>query len=625
VVHQESGAAGGLATFRAPKTDSAAKSYSIPETLPLSTFLKVAFSATTAAMLAALTGCGGNGSDAAPTTLSCDDSLKSAFKPDAMTQVLLVKSYKKGDQLPNAPVDRVQAVGADLCLVKLLVGPGNPGPAGAPSTSPGIGIEVWLPDRATWNGRLHSVGNGGWGGTAESDITKISFLAVGGDFRSAPTIAAQEGAVTVSSDTGHYSAGGAFAMNPDGTINTALWTDYSSRANHEQVVKAKTLAAAYYGSPPRYTYWDGLSTGGRQALKQAQLYPEDYDGIIAVNPALNFTKFIPASLYPQTVMQRDLSGNPFSTAQLTLVSSAALAACDVVAGQHLGFPLDPSACRYDPTKDSSVLCASSGGANATAACVTPVQAQAINKIWYGMTSDGSVPDPALDNGWSITLSGSQRWYGLTRGTILTTLAGTTAFSTATDLVALSLQDPTIAGPSFINATGNGSDGWKKLSYAQLADAVDRGRALQHNFAFVDTDSPDLSKFKARGGKLLMLHGLSDDRIFPQGSMNYYERVLAAMGGLVPVQEFFRFYLLPGMNHVPGNGTVNTSANPPIPGTSQVYDLLTAWVEKDIAPENVVITSPTSTPVQKSLPMCAYPKKPTYRSGDIFKAASYSCV
>ncbi len=121
--------------------------------------------------------------------------------------------------------------------------------------------------------------------------------------------------MTVNSDTGHqpYRPGStattgdpSFAMDPDGTINTKLLTDFSYRANHEQVVKAKALTKAYYGSAPKYTYWDGSSGGGRQGLKQAQLYPEDYDGILVGFPAVNWTPFFTAHVYPGVVVGQDL-------------------------------------------------------------------------------------------------------------------------------------------------------------------------------------------------------------------------------------------------------------------------------------------------------------------------------
>jgi hypothetical protein len=576
--------------------------------------------------------------------LVCDDTMKTEFAPDSLTTVLLVKAFKKGDPLalsgtPATPPPPIAA--NDVCIVKLLVGPGNPGPADAPSTSEGIGIEVWLPARSNWNKRIHVVGGGGWAGGVQSDVTLLAGVGGPGGPTSSPQIAATvEGAVSASTDTGHTNRvnGGSFAMNPDGSINTVLWNDFSQRGIHEMAVKTKALTKAYYGKNAKYAYWDGFSTGGRQGHKEAQAHPNDFDGILAGAPAFNWTRFITNELYPQIVYQQDMGGAPFTSGQITLLGNAAINACDLVNNQHLGYIPDPSECRYDPTHDASVLCTASGGTNTSPDCVTSVQAEAMNKIWYGQTKDGTAPSPALDNGWSPTLwsvpiNSDQLWYGLTRGTNVGALAGGFGpFTISTDMVALEMQDPTLATPSFINATGNGVNGWKNLSYAQLADAYDQGVVLQPSFAYINTDDPDLRPFRHAGGKMLLYHGLADVLIMPQGSINYYNRVVKEMGGLKKVQKFYRFFLIPGMTHGLGNGTTNPNANPPLPanaasGMTQLYSVLTDWVERGKAPTRIDIYSAVTPtfPVAKSRPICLYPKKATYVSGDINAASSYVCA
>jgi Tannase and feruloyl esterase len=585
---------------------------------------------------ALLAGCGGNDDPpAAAALLTCDDSTKTAFKPDSQTQVVLVKAFKQGDPLTLSAVaaPSTPAAAQDLCLVKLNVGPGNAGPSDAPSTSAGIGIEVWLPAKARWNNRVHALGGGGWQGGPAGATTAIASTAAAG-------VAGVEGAVSSSTDTGHAGPGGAFAMNPDGTINKVLWTDFASRAIHEQAVKTKALATAFYGTAPRYSYWDGGSTGGRQGLNLAQNHPEDFDGMVALYPAIHWTRFITAELYPQIVYQRDLGGTPPTTAQLDLVSNAAIAACDVVGGEHLGYILNPATCTYNPVNDANVLCVASGGINATPACVTTAQAVAINKIWYGMTADGSVPDPAVDNGWSKAFSstlmgdGTHRWFGLARGTSLWgsffSLFGLNgpgspngAFPIATDMVALELQNSTIADPSFVNLTGNGQALWKGLSYAQLSNAYDRGVALQAQFGGINTDSPDLGAYKNRGGKILSWHGLADELIFPQGTVNYYHRVAIQSGSMASAQEFFRLYMVPGLGHGTPNGTSNATAVVPNFTPTQMYDLLTDWVEKGVVPDQVVLQA-SGGGQTRSMPACVYPKAITYVSGDPKLAASYTC-
>lgn len=577
-----------------------------------------------------LVGCSGNNSSE-PSLLTCDDSMKTAFRPDAQTTVVAVRSFRQGDPLilSGTATGSTPVAAADVCMVKLNVGPGNPGPAGAPSTSPGIGIEVWLPAKAAWNHRVHALGGGGWAGGPHGTTTTIAST-------DAASVAGVEGAVSSTTDTGHDMAQfGSFLMNPDGTINQTLWTDFASRGIHEQAVKTKALATAYYGSAPRYSYWEGGSTGGRQGLNLAQNNPGDYDGIIALYPAINWTKFITSELYPQIVIQRDLGGTPMTTDQLDLVSNAAISACDVVGGQHLGYILDPSTCTYDPTLDANVLCVSSGGTNATAACVSTAQAQAINKMWYGMTQDGTAPAPASDNGWSqaasssVFGSGSHRWFGLVRGTALYSpfFAGlanpVTEFPIASDMVTLELQNPTIGSPWFANATGTGQSLWKQLSYAQLSNAYDRGVALQSQFGGINTDNPDLSAFRTRGGKILTWHGLNDELIVPQGTINYYNRVAAQMGGMSNVQSFFRLYLVPGVGHGTPNGTSNPAAVIPAVAPGQMYALLTAWVENGTAPGQVTLQSPGAG--ARTMPICVYPQKITYVTGDPALAASYNCT
>ena len=574
--------------------------------------------------------------------LACDDTMKDEFRPDSQTTVLLAKAFKKGDALalsgtPATPAPPVAA--NDVCVVKLLVGPGNPGPAGLPSTSAGIGIEVWLPAPANWNHRIHVIGGGGFAGGVQTNTTLLAGAGGAGGPTSSPMIAStMEGAVSASTDTGHSSTGsGSFLMNPDGTINTVLWNDFSQRGIHEMAVKTKALTKAYYGRSARYAYWDGFSTGGRQAHKLAQRYPEDFDGILAGAPAFNWTRFITNELYPQLVYQRDLGGVPLTAGQLTLLGNAAINACDLVGGQHLGYIEDPSECRYDPTRDANVLCTASGGVNTSMNCVSGTQAQAMNKLWYGQTRDGSVPSPAVDNSWAHTLDSNHLWYGLTRGTSFGGLGGSNAgvpapFTIATDMVALEDQNPTLATPSFQNPTGNGTNGWLGLSYAQLGIAYDNGLLLQRPFAHINTDDEDLRRFRAAGGKMLMYHGLADVLIMPQGSIRYYNSVVREMGSLRAVQRFYRFFLIPGMTHGLGNGTTNAAANPPLPrnaasGTQQLYDELTNWVENGEAPTRIDIASAVTAtfPVAKSRPICLYPAKAKFIGGDINVASSYICA
>lgn len=603
----------------------------------------IALSIAAVAAAAALAGCQelpDVGSASAPPQ-ACGPALGRIFDNDPQTSVVLIKQFETGEKLvlpgdnaPNAP-----SAARPLCLVKLNVGPGNPGPAGAPSTSSGIGIEIWLPAAANWNERIHALGGGGFQGGVAGSANQVGSPM-------AAMVAMGEGAVSSINDAGHASqpknygipdSDGDFLMNPDGSIASNLWRDFSSRGIHEQAVKTKAVTRAFYGRPARHAYWDGSSTGGRQGHKLAQAHPLDFDGIVANLPALHWTKLLPAMAYPHIVIQNDLAGKPLTRAQLDLASNAAIAACDMVGGQHLGFILDQASCTYDPLDDPAVLCRADGGGNDSPACLSRKQALAVNKMWYGPTSDGSVPDPAVDNGWKSPPSGKHLWYGLARGTSLYAdffeklLGRPTGAATpespqflGTDQLALQGQNAALGGPDFDNASTDRRDAWKNLSYAQFAAILQAGETLNRtHFAGIDTDDPDLSAFEASGGKLLFWHGSNDEVIPVQGSTQYYDSVIAAMGGLERVQAFYRFYVVPGAGHQSPNGTSNPAAKPPIFGQTSMYDLLVNWVENGAAPGRAELTAPG--PGEKTAPACLYPSKAAYRSGDPKLSASYICA
>lgn len=557
---------------------------------------------------------------------------------DPDVRVLATRAYAKDAPLSAQLGAKSPKALNDLCLVKLQVGPGSSGPVGAPSTQAGIGIEIWLPTAANWNGRIHNVGGGGFVGLPQ--VSAVDAIAPSvSRVNAASQIAGSEGAVSAITDTGHKSddaatasKDGSFLMTATGAINTTQWQDFSERGIHQTALLTKKLAAGFYGQPAKHAYFEGCSTGGRQAHKHAQAFPEDYDGIIAGSPAINWTRFINADLYPQVVMQRDLGG-PISPEQLNRVSSAAVSACDSgLNGEHLGYIADPSACHYNPVNDKAVLCKASGGTDTSAQCISTAQANAINKIWFGQTADGSVPDPRQDNGDHATLAANHLWFGPQRGSNLAALAGSqngqgAPFPIAAHQVALNLQDGTVATPDFVNAAQHGADGWKQLSYSDLARAYEQGVALQKPFAHINTDQVDLAAFKARGAKIMVFHGLADPVITAQGTEHYYQSVVRAAGGRAQADNFYRFYTVPGMGHCGGIGSVDgvagvsPKADPPLPRAQQLYSHLVKWVEQGTDPDGITIANADDTVEH---PLCQYPKKLHYVGGAKEAASAYDC-
>jgi hypothetical protein len=572
--------------------------------------------------------------------MACDDGLKVAMGSSVDTTVLLVKEFKQGDLLllrgePNAatpsagvegaPNALIPTAGTDLCLVKLLVGPGKPGPADARSTSSGIGIEVLLPNHDEWTGRIRAYGNSGWSGTPQASLSMIA----SNDLHAA---AAAKGFVVATSDNGHVGSppvpeiDPSFAMNPDGSINTVGWQDFSERSLHELAEKTKALTRLYYGRAHEYAYWDGFSTGGRQGLKIAQVFPDDFHGILVGAPAINWSRYHTAGLYASIAMKQGLGG-AIAPEKLEAATQAAIKACG---GAELGFLIDPLSCRYDPTLDAEILCKEpnvDSSATDPSLCLTAAEATVINKAWYGQTIDGTAPSPAVDNGSSNILSDGHRlWFGWTRDTNLktTSAGGAPGIFLAADQTALELQDPTLGSDFFKNATGDGANQWlETLDYAGLAAAQAQGVLLQPQFRDINTDNPDLSGFAASGGKIVMYQGLSDEYIPAQGAINYYERVMERMGGAESVQGFFRFYLLPGFTHSGrSEGLPDVPVPQPSSGRDEMFSALQEWVENRKAPGTIEIQSSDST---VSLPLCVYPSKISYRGdGSMKSATSYSC-
>ena len=596
-------------------------------------------------------GCGGGMSSTSggatkvvttPNALPCDDSLMQAFRPDIYTTVTLVHLFRQGD--PLALSGAVEPQGApvasnDACLVKLNVGPGNPGPDDAPSTSPGIGMEVWLPV-ATWNGRIRSVMDGGWAGSP--DVSSLTTL------RSDVGVwATERGYVSSIIDGGHSSkpgeSTGSFTLNPDRSINTTLLADLSTRGLHEMAVKTKALGNLFYGTAAAYAYFAGCSSSGRAGYALAQNNPRDFNGILVEDPSINQTQFFNALVWPSIVTQHDLRGVPLTVDQSNLVSIAALNVCSAALnGQYDGYYSNLSdlvGCAYDPSTDPVVLCISAGGTNPTPACLSRAQALAVNKMWYGATVTGAVPSPAVDNGYNLVRTPEHLWWGIPRGDNLsaTAIPSPNLLSIFTDQIALSLQDPTRgSGPpfQFTNATGNGMDGWKHLSYSEYATSFVLGKLLGPAFGNIDTDNPDIRGFRDSGGKMITLQGLNDTLVEPASTADYYHRSSSMVGGFERAQQFHRLFYAPARGHCDSSALgLPPGANPNPPDLNQaapnsgdivrteVFDSLVAWVENGTAPTMFTATSPDAT---VNRPVCMYPTQLTYLGGDTNLASSYSC-
>jgi len=578
--------------------------------------------------------------------LACNEGIKTAFKPDAQTTVVAVREIKQGTALTAVDSATPVTAARDMCLVKLLVGPGATAEKDkdARAYSEGIGIEVWLP--AQWNERIRNYGGGGWVGGGHRYPDQIGS-------KVPALVNANIGYASGTTDAGQpWYQDPSFAYLSNGKLNTEALRDFTTRAMVEQAVKTKALVTLYYGKAPRYSYYDGHSQGGRQGLKIAQLHPELYDGYLIGQPAISPPLFGTTAIYPQLVMKAELGYTAADKAQaaafakkVEAANKRAVAQCDKAG---LGFLLDPFSCNYDPLRDAGALCSGVAGNGVTgsnadsAGCMSAQEATALNKIWYGPTSDGSWdPVQSVDARSGKALGARQLWWTFPRSAAI----GGLITGAAADNLALALQDVRYAADATTSPSvplRNGStpvrNKWLELDYAGLASAVRQYPVTQPTlFSDYATDAADLRKLRELGRKVIVHSGLVDDAIPPAGNIHYHERVVAAMGGHTEVQKFMRMYLLPGAAHssqgraytVGGNN--NTVPLAKLPGNAnqtptreqdQFFSALLDWVEQGTAPGELLIASRDNS---VSYPVCVYPKRTTWDgSGPAKSASSYSC-
>jgi tannase/feruloyl esterase len=419
-----------------------------------------------------------------------------------------------------------------------------------------------------WNERIQDLGGGGYAGSVGP-----------------VTGATDTGYVGSSTDTGHpASAGGTFALNPDNSLNLGLIRDFAFNGIHQQAIWTRKLAEIYYGKEPKFTYWNGCSTGGRQGHQQAQKYPNDFDGILAGAPAFNWDRFIPSEQWGEIVMNEEV-GAPISVAKLNAATSASLAACDALDGIKDGIIQDPRACHF---KASALTCTGN-----PALCLTSQEASAINKIWDGP------PGPK---------DGERLWFGLERGTTFLGLDAPSPFIISTQWFQYWVDQ----NPAF---------DWHTITEASFAQQFKESELKFHDV--IGTDDPDLSEFREHGGKMIIYHGLADLLIMPRGSYNYYNRATKHAGGLSQVQKFYRFFPYPGNSHCGGNPD---QPNAPLINSTDLFNALVNWVEHGAAPDSIIAyNNATPALATVSRPICKYPDKLTYNgTGSTSVASSFTC-
>jgi feruloyl esterase len=437
-----------------------------------------------------------------------------------------------------------------------------------PGAAEPINFEVWLP-LATWNGKFEAVGNHGFSGEIEYSDMGPELL---------------KGYAVAATDTGHAGASATAWMQ-----NHQQIIDYGYLGVHEMTVKSKAITRAFYGKAPKYSYFNGCSTGGKEGLMEAQRYPDDYDGINIAGSA-NFAQIHNRVEYVWNgQVTFGNAGTPIGTATAALVNSAAIAACDALDGVVDGVIDNPLTCPFQP---GSLLC-KAGQDPST--CLTPAQVEAVEKVYEGPRNPRT---------------GAEIYPGLAAGTELgwgANTAGPDIFSTATQFFAFMVyNDPN----------------WNYQTFDFDSDVT---YADSRFSALLDAINPDLSAFRSHGGKILQSH-LWNSVVHPATrSIEYYDQVVSLVNGdqrhkhilqsrdFHRTQQFYRLFMAPG-----GTGSKG-------PGAFDSMPYLESWVEQGITPASILALHVTSGIVDRTRPLCPYPAFAVYKGqGSTDEAENFEC-
>lgn len=503
---------------------------------------------------------------------------------------------------PNASNTAIVQGTPDYCEVLVDIKPVD-------STAPLIKSQVNLP--ATWNGKKLQFGGGGFNGTL---ITGVQAS------RNAPPDVAMpltRGYLTAGTDSGHQTGARdvpfAFALNQEALVNFAY---AAYKKTHDVAIQ---LGVAYYNHRPVKSYYLGASEGGREAMMMAQRYPQDYDGIVSIDPVMNWTGLQTFGNYVGGILQSKPGG--WLGSKVQLVHDTVNAACDSLDGVADGVVSNYKACK--PVVDAALAarrCASGNDEGAT--CFSAAQLESIRVAHAGYTfsfplANGMTSYAGLGYGGEGLANAWDRW-----------MTGSVAPTTA------SMAN---ANASRLYQYGNGyiryfiaqNANFDPLSY-DPANFKDR---VLHVSNLMDTTNPDLSAFFARGGKLILREDLSDTAQSPYSGLNYFDAVTAKVGAAT-VQNSFAAYVATGLPHT-SPGIRAGSANAPsfgIPGSVDLLGPLESWVENGVKPaDQMTLVNKAPLPPYNTIaskPMCRYGTYPKFVGADLAGANlanNYSCV
>jgi feruloyl esterase len=342
-------------------------------------------------------------------------------------------------------------------------------------------------------------------------------------------------------------------------------------------VASKKIVESFYDGGPKFSYWNGCSAGGRQAMKAAQRFPADFNGIIAGAPGLDWTGRAAGAVRVAKTLENNEAARLTET-QRRLLYDAAIEACDTVDGVKDGLIENPQRCRFNP---AVLQCKGADGSS----CLTAAQVETARLIYSSPVNPRTKREitglaPGSELGWTdLGWTASARATGLDQFRFLV------------------FRDPT----------------WDIQKFNFDSDIV---RAEEIDADTINALDPNLKPFVDRGGKLIHFHGWSDPQISPENSTQYYSRVVERLGGASNVHGSYRLYMAPGMGHCGGGAGPNT------------FDMLSAleqWVESGKAPDQIIASHSTNGAVDRTRPLCPYPQVATYSGkGSIDEAANFAC-
>jgi hypothetical protein len=482
--------------------------------------------------------------------------------------------------LPGAPTRIMSARIVDV--------PGDPQSAGVLAASPikqycqvqgyvapQNKFELRLPLPAQWNQRFHLTACAGFCGAVNGNACNFTLA---------------RGYASITGNGGHDGSpgfDGVWAAN-----NPSLQEDFAWRHNHVITIAGKAITTKFYGQPIVRSYMSGCSKGGHGVLMEAQRFPEDFDGLMAIAPVYDLTgRIIAGAWYAQAVADAQRA-SVLNNTVAEIVQKSVLEKCGAQAGVDEGLVTDPASCDWRP---ESIVCAAG---KTDAGCLTPRQLDAVKQLMRPAVNSkgedvyafGDIAGTATEwAGWHYGRGGNP--------------AAPTAYANYIlhDQFLKYMADPTV-----------------RKDVDPLKFDLDRGPAsLTRARKLYDATSPDLRQFKARGGKLLMWHGLSDAAILATSSVAYYEAVQKLLGSRAATQDFFRLFLVPGVHHCGGG-----------PGLTE-FDALTLlenWTEKGQAPDVMIATRKVNGVTERTRPIYPYPLLARYSGqGDPKQASSFGSV